>query len=191
MWDAISAVSELPEQTDLNQRVYLSLKPAASDSQTSPSQGQFMWSAENKEKVYMAAGGAGVLAGHTGKFHRDSDGYARISSPEHAVITATPLDGAPWPQSNKILITACGRCENSGMEFSRDRRTVGRRWGAAPVRVETVKGTVMIPVGRWRCQALKPDGAVSEDVPVRLVGEANYVDLSPRHATMWYLLTRI
>ena len=138
----------------------------------------------------MAAGGAGVLAGHGSKFDRYSDGYARIESPEYAVITATPLDGVPWPRSNKILITACGRCENTGMKFSRDRRTVGRQWGRRPVRIETVEGTVMIPVGRWQCQVLGPDGAAKANVPVRVVDDANYVDLSPKHATMWYLLTR-
>ncbi|UCF17310.1 MAG: carbohydrate binding domain-containing protein, partial [Phycisphaerales bacterium] len=191
MWNVVSAMSGVREQTELNQRVYLSLKLAASDSKTSPAQARLMWSADDKEKVYMAAGGAGVLAGHTSKFQRDSDGYARISRPEYAVITATSLDGAPWPQSNKILITACGRCENTGMKFSKYRRTVGRQWGRAPVQIETVEGTVMVPVGRWRCQALGPDGDVKADVPVRVVDDANYVDLSSKHSTMWYLLTRI
>ncbi len=139
----------------------------------------------------MAAGGAGVLAGHAGRFEQESDGYARISSPAYAVITATPLDGLPWPQSSKILITACGRCENTGMQFSEDRRTVGREWGHGPVQIETVEGTVMVLGDGWRCRALGPDGVAKAEVPVRSVGERKYVDLSPRYKTMWYLLTRV
>jgi hypothetical protein len=191
MWDLVSAISRRPDQTALNQRIYLSLKNVAGDAVVRPLQSSLTWSVVDAEGVYMAGGGAGVLAGHTSRFDQVSDGYASINGPEYAVITATPLDGVPWPQSSKILITACGRCENTGMKFSKDRRTVGREWGRAPVQIETVEGTVMIPVGRWRCRALRPDGTVKMDVPVRTAGEINYVDMSPKYATMWYLLTRL
>jgi hypothetical protein len=125
---------------------------------------------------------------------------ARIDSPVYAVITATPLDGAPWWNSKKILVTACGRCENTGMKFSGDRRTVGRDWGGPPVQIEAVEGTISIkvPAGQWRCQALGPDGMPSQQVAVRIEGEQNpardgqrhTVELSPKYKTMWYLLTR-
>jgi hypothetical protein len=191
MWDIVAAASGIAEQTELDRPIYLSLRVGADDSQTGPSPVRLTWSAGDSKGVYMAAGGAGVLAGHTSKFEQDSGGYARISHPEYAVITATPLDGVPWPESSKILITACGRCENTGMKFSEDRRTVGREWGRGPVRIEAVEGTIMVPVGRWQCQALRPDGSVGADVPVRVTGGANYVDMSAKHATMWYLLTRL
>ncbi|HEC03784.1 MAG TPA: hypothetical protein ENI81_09635 [Phycisphaerales bacterium] len=194
MWDIVSETSGAPERTELNERVYLSILSkavTASRRKGETPSPRLTWSVDHGKGVYMAAGGAGVLAGHSNKFERDSDGYARITRPEYAVITATSLDGVPWPRSNKILITACGRCENTGMKFSEDRRTVGREWGRAPVRIETVEGTVMIPVGRWQCRALKPDGTVKMDVPVRTAGEVNYVDVSPRYGTMWYLLTRL
>ena len=193
MWDVVSETSGPPERTELNWRIHLSIPGKAETASRlkggTPSP-RLTWSVDNGKGVYMAAGGAGVLAGHAGKLSQNSDGYARIRSPEYAVITATPLDGVSWPRSNKILITACGRCENTGMEFSGDRRTVGRQWGGAPVRIETVEGTVMIPVGRWSCRALRPDGTVKMDVPVRTAGAVNYVDMSPKYGTMWYLLTR-
>jgi len=99
---------------------------------------------------------------------------SKRGEPAFAVITATPLDVVPWFRSRKILITACGRCENVGMKFSKDRRTVGRgfppcgvpQWGHGPVQIEAVKGTVEIPRGPlWRCQALGPDGLAKADVP--------------------------
>jgi len=163
IWDVISETSSAPARTDLNRRIYLSLsgkaETASRHKEGTPSP-QLTWSVDDGQGVYMAAGGAGVLAGHASRFEQASDGYADISSPEYAVITATPLDGAPWPESSKILITACGRCENTGMKFS-------------------------------KCQVLGPDGVVKANVPVRVVDDANYVDLSPKHATMWYLLTRL
>lgn len=191
MRDIVSAASAPAESTGLDRRLYVSLASGFGDSAAERAPVRLTWSVDNGAGLYMAAGGAGVLAGHTSRFAQDSAGYADISSPEYAVITATPLDGVPWPQSNRILITACGRCENTGMEFSKDRRTVGRQWGHAPVRIETVEGTVMVPVGRWRCQALGPDGTAKADVYVRTAGEINYVDMSAKYATMWYLLTRL
>jgi hypothetical protein len=76
------------------------------------------------------------------------------------------------------------------MKFSEDRRTVGREWGGPPVRIEAVEGTVTVPTGIRRCQALGPDGTPSEEVTVRIEGEQNTVELSPKYKTMWYLLTR-
>ncbi len=190
MWDVVAATSEITEQVELDLPVYLSLR-TADDSRTGSSPVRLTWSGDGTDRVYMAAGGAGVLAGHTNRFEQDSGGYARISSPAYAVITATPLDCVPWPRSNKILITACGRCENTGMKFSKERQTVARQWGREPVRIETVEGTIMIPAGQWRCQALGPDGTARADVPVRMADGASYVDISAKHATMWYLLTRL
>jgi hypothetical protein len=143
------------------------------------------WSVENGRGLYYVGSGAGVLAGDTSRFER-----CQIDDPAFAVITATPLDGLPWPQSSKILITACGRCENVGMEFSEDRRTVGRRWGREPAQIETVEGTVEIARGNWTAHALGPDGLAKADVPVRSEGERNFIEMSPKYRTMWYLLVK-
>jgi hypothetical protein len=107
--------------------------------------------------------------------------------------TMTALDGLPLARSNKILITLCGRCENTDMKFSKDRRTVGRNWGKAPVRIEA-KTSEMLPLpGNWprrfKCYALLPNGKRGVEVPVDGKG-AEWVNLSPKYKTMWYLLTR-
>jgi hypothetical protein len=143
------------------------------------------WSVEDGRGLYVAKPGAGVLAGHTSRFARVTD-YIRIDRPSYSVMTVTSLDGTPVSSSSKILITACGRCENTGMEFSKDRQTVGRNWGGPPVRIETVTGTVALPEGQWTCQALGPDGTAKRDVPVT----NGAIQLSPEYGTMWYLLTR-
>ncbi|MDP6546916.1 MAG: carbohydrate binding domain-containing protein [Phycisphaerae bacterium] len=99
--------------------------------------------------------------------------------------TVTALDGLPLARSNKILITLCGRCENTDMQFSKDRRSVGRNWGKAPVRIEALKRPVAVPGKGFKCYALRPDGKSSEEVPLE-----KFVYPSPKYKTMWYLLTR-
>jgi len=123
----------------------------------------------------------------------------RFEAPPFWVITLSPLDRLDWDKTRKVLVTACGRCENTGMKFNKDRRTVGRNWGRAPARIEAVTATIplwMLPEGNWQCRALRPDGTAGEKVP--LLEEKDGVALSatlklrisPKHGTMWYLLTR-
>jgi len=148
-------------------------------------EGKLEWSVKDGRGLYAAKGKEGVLIGHTGRFGQANDDI-RISSPSYAVMTATSIDGMPVWSSKKILITACGRCENTGMKFSNDRRTVGRNWGGPPVRIEAVTGTVKLPPGQWKCKALGPDGMPKHEVPI----SDGAVKLSPEYETMWYLLTQ-
>ncbi len=186
MFDVVSSLCGATHQKVLSNQLYASLRPSSGLEQTEQSVTELIWSVEDGKGLYIARGGAGVLAGDTTRFER-----CQIDEPAFAVITATPLDGMPWFRSRKILITACGRCENVEMKFSKDRRTVGRQWGRGPAQIEVVKGTIEIPRGPlWRCQALGPDGLAKTDVPVRSEDGRNYIDLSPQYGTMWYLLTQ-
>jgi hypothetical protein len=185
MFDAVSAACGVTRQALLSNQLYVSLRPSSAVEPTVQSPTKLTWSVENGKGLYFVGAGAGVLAGDTTRFVQ-----ARIDSPAYAVITATPLDGVPWWNSKKILVTACGRCENTGMKFSDDRRTVGRDWGGPPVQIEAVEGTVTVPMGKWRCHALGPDGMPTEEVPVRFEQDQNTVPLSAKYKTMWYLLTR-
>jgi len=185
MMDVVSKVCGATHQSILNNRMFISFNPPPGWGYNPPSPTKLKWLVENGKGVYIVGSGAGVLAGDTTRFER-----CQIDKPAFAVITATPLDGLPWPRSSKILITACGRCENIGMEFSKDRRTVGRQWGRGPVQIEAVKGTVEIPGGIWTAHALGPDGLAKADVPVRSEGERNFIEMSPKYKTMWYLLVK-
>jgi hypothetical protein len=147
--------------------------------------GNLEWFVKDGEGLYVAMGEAAVLVGHTSRFGQVTDDI-RISAPSYVAMTITSLDGMPVWSGKKMLITACGRCENTGMKFSEDRRTVGRNWGGSPVRIEAVTGTVTLPDGQWKCEALGPDGIAKHDVPV----SNGAIKLSPEYGTMWYLLTR-
>ena len=188
MFDAASAACGATRQEVLSNPLYVSLRHSSGVAEPDQSSTELTWSVEDGNGFYMVAGDAGVLSGHTDRFEQETDGYACISSPAYAVITATPLDGLAWPQSSKILITACGRCENIGMIFSEDRRTVGRDWGGPPVQIEAVEGTVVLPEGQWKCEALGPDGTPKFEVPIAYREDRGVLKLSPQYKTMWYFL---
>jgi len=134
-----------------------------------------------------SAEGARVFIGHRG----GRGAGVELRRPEFAAVTVTPLDGRPLDQSQAILIAACGRCENTGMRFSKDRRTVGRNWGEAPVCIEPVAATVDLPPGTWTCHALKPDGSSGAGVPLHAGTDGRpRVDIDPSYGTMGYLAER-
>ncbi len=128
---------------------------------------------------------AQVYCGHASRFAGETNSQVRIDSPDFVALTVTPLDSG-----STILVTACGRVENTGMQFSEDRRTVGRNWGEAPVRIEAVRGTVVLPEGRWTCRALAPDGTPKQQVPITYENNRGVLAMSPEYGTMWYLLKR-
>jgi len=148
------------------------------------------WSVENGKGLYSVhSQGAWVYTGHAEKFEKATKGRLSVTKPEFVAVTVTPLDKRPLNKSRKILITACGRCENTGMKFSEDRRTVGRNWGGPPVQIEAVEGTLAL-TGDWTCQALAPDGVPKHPVPISYKNKRGVLQMAPKYKTMWYLLTR-
>jgi hypothetical protein len=152
------------------------------------------WSVEKGKGFYCARGRcAMVYTGHAERFEKATEGQISVVKPDFAALTVTALDGEPsvsLEKSKKILVTACGRCENVGMKFSEDRRTVGRNWGEPPVQIETVEGSLLLPKGRWVCRTLGPDGLPTAEVPVSYRDGQGVLRLSPQYKTIWYLLTR-
>jgi hypothetical protein len=148
---------------------------------------QLQWSVDaGGQGLYEAIGPqAQVYTGHANRFAGETEGRIRIVSPDFVALTITPLGAG-----GEVLITACGRCENTGMQFAPDRRTVGRNWGKAPVQIEPVRGTLTLPEGRWTCRALAPDGTPGRQAPVTYENGRGVLALSPEYATMWYLLER-
>jgi hypothetical protein len=196
--DMFSSLSELANMTRddmLNAQILRSLTTTGyGHRDIIGSSAKLNWSVEDGKGFYAARGRcASVYTGHAGRFAAATDGQISVVAPDFLAIAMTALDKKPWislDQSRKILITACGRCENTGMKFSEDRRTVGRNWGGPPVRIETVKGTVVLPAGRWKCEALGPDGMPRSEVPISYRDGKSILELAPQHETLWYLLTR-
>ncbi|HPC94178.1 MAG TPA: carbohydrate binding domain-containing protein [Sedimentisphaerales bacterium] len=149
------------------------------------------WTVEEKQGLYVVQGRrAAVYTGHATRFREGTDGKITITQPQFVTLTMTSLDARERQTHERILVTACGRCENVGMQFSADRRTVGRNWGQAPVQIEAVRGSLVLPEGQWTCQALAPDGSPKQHVPVVQEGNESILNLAPTYGTMWYLLER-
>ena len=132
-----------------------------------------------------------ILTGSTERFTEVQGGKVQIKNPASAAVTIVSLDGKTLSlDSQRILITACGRCENTGMQFSEDRRTVGRNWGKAPVLIEPVEGVITLPSlmsdTPMTCKVLNPDGTVKQQFPVK----NSAIPLKAEYGTMWYLVER-
>jgi hypothetical protein len=79
------------------------------------------------------------------------------------------------------------------MEFSADRRTVGRNWGKPPVRIEPVSHTLRLPGAggrRFQLQAVGPDGRPMGRPKGVALDESGALEISANSGTMWYLLTQ-
>jgi len=146
---------------------------------------------ETKRGTFAASGpGARVLVTHAGGTDHGKGAGIEVAAPAFAAVTLVSLAGGPLENAKAILVTACGRCENTGMQFSADRRTVGRNWGGPPVLIEPVEGRVTLPAGRWQCQALAPDGTPKAPVPLEKGSDGTQaLVLAPKHETAWYLVT--
>jgi hypothetical protein len=116
------------------------------------------------------------------------------ANPTFASIIATAMDGQPFSQTHRILIATCGQCENSGMMFTPDHKSVGQHWGHGPVNIETIDGSITFPstisAGTWTLQPVGPDGnAMGQSRQVE-IDPGKPISLKADDRTMWILLTR-
>jgi hypothetical protein len=144
--------------------------------------------------IYTVTGkSARVYVGHKEKFLAASNNTIEVNEPNYVTLTITSLEPAytinSLPQKRKFLITAIGRCENTGMIFSADRTTVGTNWGHAPVQIEPVLAKIKFTFKGLKCYALLPDGTIKTTVPTYVENGQMIIELSPTYQTMWYLVT--
>lgn len=115
-------------------------------------------------------------------------GVAFSISSEFAAVMATALDDKPIDKAKKILITACGRSENTGMKWNQAKNFT-TNWGTAPALTECVEGTVELP-GEMVVFALDSGGAPAKRVLSRLKDGRTSFDIGPNYSTVWYLAIR-
>lgn len=160
-----------------------------------PSKAHMQWDVMDGRGLYAVNNDScRILTGSTERFQSLTQGFTvKIDRPAKAAITIVSLDGKPLGTAcRRMLITACGRCENTGMQFSEDRTTVGRNWGTAPVRIEPVEGVLQFdPASAFSgtgvsCKVLNPDGSVRQTYPI----SDGHIPLAATFETMWYLVER-
>lgn len=104
-----------------------------------------------------------------------------------ATVVLVALDAKPLAESKKLLLTALRRAENRDMGWTKDRQSVGDRWGAGPVQVLGLEAELALPAGtRWQATPLDSAGRRR----TALAGPVSVLRITPEHATMWWLLER-
>jgi hypothetical protein len=107
-----------------------------------------------------------------------------------SAITLTVLDGDGFRAPARILVTATGYVQNTGMIWKDDQRdSVGKDWGHAPALVEGVPAAIALPLEggtTMRAWALDGRGQRGEEVPVTAAAGKGTMVIGPEFKTLWY-----
>ena len=117
-----------------------------------------------------------------------------VSRQNWACFQLTVLDRderATFSTAKRILITATGDIENTGMGWKNAEKTsVGRDWGKAPVLVEGPAAKIELPQGekggKFKAWALDERGQRRAEIPVT----NGTLEIGPQHRTLWYEVER-
>ena len=123
-------------------------------------------------------------------------GDVRIEMPatetNWACMAIAALDGKPIDESEKILLVAAGRVENTNMGWNEDRTSVSNRWGTEPTVAEGIPANIAFTaIDDLRVQSLDGTGMPKGDVPCRAseAGGTTFT-IGAEYKTLWYLITR-
>jgi hypothetical protein len=108
-----------------------------------------------------------------------------------ATVSLVAIDGDGFTSPGRILVTATGWVQNSGMELEDlggDRVTLGRKWGTEPVLCEGIPAEIVLPVAADRVRLYPLDESGNRRSPVSSSGRDGkaVVLLDPKHQTIWY-----
>ncbi len=106
-----------------------------------------------------------------------------------ACLLLTALDGADLTAPGRILITAAGYCENTGMGWQNaEKNTVGSNWGVAPSLVEVIPAVIRlkVPAARVKAWALDERGQRQGELAVRDEDGRATIAIGPAGRTVWY-----
>lgn len=111
-----------------------------------------------------------------------------------AAFALTAMDASPLRRSRRILLTTLGAAENTDMGWNEAHTSVGTKWGHAPTRCEGITASVSVSLdpGPWKIWALDGKGHPQAEVPATYDSAASTLsfEVSPKHRTVWYEITR-
>jgi Carbohydrate binding domain len=194
----------VPAAAALQHRVGLALgataakrEPAvASAGQPGPAQsdnGELRWDAAQGVVLVDAPRSKSVIGFSSGKtYDLGGVGIAPAANRQNwSTISLTAVDAPDFASAGRVLITATGYAENTGMGWKNaEKSTVGRDWGTAPSLVEGIPATITLPVpaARVHVWALDERGQRKTELPVRDLAGKTAVEIGPRHQALWYEL---
>jgi len=160
--------------------------------------GELVWDRTNPERSLVtidakrSKASIGYGEGRTIAF---KDGVALKPGPTRqdgwSAITLTVMEGDGFDGPAKVLVTATGFIQNTGMvweDLGQGRVTLRNRWGSAPVMVEGIPARIRLPVPapRVKVYALDMIGNRGREVPVLDDGGRAAFDIGPVYRTLWY-----
>jgi hypothetical protein len=159
--------------------------------------GELVWSiaGERSGLVTVDTPRTKAVIGRLGGRKVELDGLT-VSMPEtdsnFAAITLTAMDGKPLAESERILVTAVGRVENTRMGWNEEHTSVADRWGTAPTIAEGVTAEIVLKTTLKEAflAPLDGKGQPGEFNPLEPRGGAVTLRLEPRYHTLWYEVRR-
>lgn len=142
---------------------------------------ELTWNTEKRVVLINAPRSKGVIGEGKGRSYDLGDVKIAVQS-DWACVQATVVEGESFAKARKILITAVGSVENTGMKWhDADKTTVGQDWGKAPSLVEGIAATLTFPSAK-KAWALDERGKRRGEVPVR----DGVIVLKPGAHAVWF-----
>jgi hypothetical protein len=107
-----------------------------------------------------------------------------------ATVALASLTEDPVGRSSRLLLTAVGRSENTGMKYNALRKRVLDR-GSGPILIEPVSGDVSVitSLEGLLVRPILPDGTPGEPLPTTYQDGVLRFHIGPEARTMYYQLT--
>ncbi len=158
-------------------------KPATSGS-------QLAWDAAAALYTVNAPAAKAVVGRCTGKTTKlDGADFEVKSNPrDFAALTLNAADGKPLAQSRRLLLTAVGNVENTGMGWNEDHTSVGHQWGKAPTLCEGIAARITMKTAAKsaRVHVLDGSGARTAEIPATVKDGQLSFEIGPQHKTLWF-----
>lgn len=158
--------------------------------------GELVWDLSNKGRgvVTVNAPKSKAVIGYGGGKRFDLGGVilepGATMQDGWCTVSVTAMEGDISAGNSRLLITATGYAENTGMGWkSTEKNSVGRNWGSPPSLVEGVPARITLPLPAARVQVWSLDerGQRQTSVPVQAVPDGKAViAIGAQWKTLWY-----
>ena len=181
---------KLPEKTVLYSKTgFITSKDGATIQESVESTG-INWDSVNKNVIIDSDMSKGFIGYNkdTIKFKDDVAIKSLTSCQNWSSILLTRMDKGKFTDNGRILITATGYSQNTGMQWkSFEKNSVGKEWGEAPVLVEGINAEIMIPRGSNHVEAwaLDETGNRKQKLPIK-EDENSSLHILKEYKTLWY-----
>jgi hypothetical protein len=167
--------------------------PAVRETPQSSAAPAWVWGAMGKRLVTVDTPRSKALIGSIDPADHHALGDVRIdhvsSRQGWAALTLTAIDGSDFRSPGRLLVTATGDAENTGMRWKNaEKNSVGSDWGRAPSLVEGITARIVLPVPArgLKAWALDERGQRKHVMPVGEAEGKAVLELGPKYHTLWY-----